>query len=84
MKNFILEHIEELKFFCVKNNISVEKVLNSHKSFNKNIMYILHHDEKLGRNGLIDETPTKVLLVIKRKGNGLEFLPQGNLNKYLS
>ena len=76
MKKYLLEHIDELEIFCKQNNITVESILNSPKSFNKDIMYILDHDEKLGRNGLKDETPAKVLLIIRKKGNHLEFSPQ--------
>lgn len=79
MKKIILEHIDELKTFCAQ----VEKVLHSPKSFNKNIMYILHHDPKAGANGLNDETPAEVLLVIQKKDNKLEFIPKANLKKYL-
>ena len=83
MKEFISEHIDELENFCAQNDISVEKVLHSPKSFNKTIMYILHHDPKAGANGLNDETPAKVLLVIQKKDNKLEFIPKANLKKYL-
>lgn len=84
MKSYILEHINELENFCTQNNITVESILNSPKSFNKDIMYILHQDAKAGANGLNDETTAKVLLVIQKKGNKLEFLPKTNLKKYLS
>ena len=84
MENYILEHINELENFCTQNNITVESILNSPKSFNKNIMYILHHNPKAGKNGLNDETTAKVLLIIQKKDNKLEFLPQTNLKKYLS
>jgi hypothetical protein len=84
MKSYILEHINELENFCTQNNITVESVLNSPKSFNKNTMYILHQDAKTGENGLNDETPAEVLLIIQKKDNKLEFLPKTNLKKYLS
>lgn len=84
MKSYILEHINELESFCTQNNITVESILNSPKSFNKNIMYILHHNPKAGENGLNDETPAEVLLVIQKKDNKLEFIPKANLKTYLS
>ena len=78
MNNFILEHIDELENFCAQNNISVETILNSPKSFNKNIMYILQQDPAAGSKGLNDETPAKVLLIIRKKENKLEFLNPEN------
>ena len=84
MKNYILEHINELESFCTQNSIRVESILNSPKSFNKNIMYILHHNPEAGKNGLNDETPAEVLLIIQKKDNKLEFTPKENLKKYLS
>lgn len=85
MKDFILKNIKELERFCTLNQISVEKVLKSPKSYNEKMMCIQHHNSGVGKNGLNDETPAKILLIIKKNTDGkIEFYPEPDFKQYLS
>lgn len=73
----------EIKEYCEKSGLNFEKVLKFKNTGNCNICAIQYFDPHGGAQGLLDETPAELLLLIEKKDNGIEFTQYENALKYL-
>lgn len=86
-KNFD-EWENEIKSYCLKNQLSFEKVKSMSQSFCDEMLILQYYDtnnESVKRGlGLLDETPMPVVLIIRKDTNKLIFEQTAQTNKYLS
>ena len=82
------EWSNEIKQYCIENNLDFEKVKKMSQSSNKTTLLFQFFDEnsdsvKKGL-GLLDETPMPPVLWITKKGDRLEFEQTEYTQKYLA
>lgn len=73
MKTYLDNNITLFKDFCLKNEISMEKALKMPKCYNSDELYIQMYDETETGQGLRNNQTADVLLIIRKKENGLDF-----------
>lgn len=54
----------EIQKLCVDNGIDFEKAKKCPQCWSKNDIWLQYHDPNKGKNGLLDETPSPVVLKI--------------------
>ncbi len=74
----------EIRSYCENNGLQFEKAKKMSQCWNKDTLVLQYHDPVKGKNGLLDETPMPLVLVIKKEANGLHFSQTENTSKYLS
>ncbi len=75
---------EDIKSYCSKNNFDFEKARKLSQCWGSNFLALQYHDPKKGQNGLLDETPMPLVLMISKTENGLVFEQTEFTKKYLS
>jgi len=60
----------EIKDYCDKQGLSFEKAEKLAQSWNKTMVALSYYDSEKGKNGLLDETPCPLVLLIRREENG--------------
>jgi len=83
MAKIIVKYKKEIEEYCAGNNLSVEKVFNSPRSYNYESLIFLHHDPEKGKMGLLDETPAAVTLAVFLESGKLRFEQTEYTYKYL-
>lgn len=83
MSNRFEEWSNEIKCYCQKNNLDFDKAKKLSQSWGKDFLLLQFHDESKGVNGLLDETPMPVVLIIEKKDNNLIFTQTEHTKKYL-
>lgn len=73
MKDYVNQHLSELKNFCEDENISVETVFALPKCYSSDFMFIQTYDKKNATKGLTDNTPADIVLIIRKGETGPEF-----------
>ncbi len=73
----------EIKKYCKDNGFDFEKAQKLSKSWSKNDLVLQHYDETKKLNGLLDETPMPIVLIIKKEDNGLVFTQTEHTERYL-
>ena len=63
----------EIRQYCMANGLSFEKARNLSQCWGSNFLALQFYDPKQGRNGLRDETPMPLVLLIRKTAEGLEF-----------
>lgn len=75
---------EDIKSYCQKNNFDFEKARKLSQCWGSNFLALQYHDPKKGQNGLLDETPMPLVLMISKTNSGLVFEQTEFTKKYLS
>lgn len=73
----------EIRDYCIKNNLDFEKARKMPKSWGKDDIALQYVDDNEGELGLLDETPAPVVLWIKRINGELVFEQTEYTRKYL-
>lgn len=75
---------EEIKTFCSENSLDFDKARLMSQSWGKNFVALAYYDKNKGQNGLLDDTPMPLVLLIKRENDGkLSFEKTEHTEKYL-
>ena len=74
----------EIKDYCLMNNLDFEKAKKMPKSWGKNDIALQYVDDTEGELGLLDETPAPVVLWIRKSGDKLVFEQTEHTRKYLA
>ena len=75
----------EIKDYCRKQGLNFEMAEKLSQSWNKDMVALSYYDPSKGKNGLIDETPCPLVLLIRREKDGnLVFEQTEYTKKYLS
>jgi hypothetical protein len=76
---------DEIKEYCISNNLNFDKVISSPKCWNDKILFIQHLDSTKGNQGLLNEEPAEVLLTVRKIENDKIIIEKGiNASKYLN
>lgn len=73
----------DIKQYCDKNNFNYEKAKALSQCWGSNFLALQYFDPKQGENGLFDETPMPLVLMITKTDNGLVFEQTEHTKKYL-
>ena len=73
----------EIKEYCTKNELSFEKAKKMCQSWSKNDLALSYHDKSKGVNGLLDDTPMPMVLLITKTETGLNFEQTEFTKQYL-
>ena len=84
MCKLFLDWKREIQKYCVENGLDFSKVEKAAKCCTKDMLALQHFDPMKGKNGLLDETPAPVTLVIRKMENGLAFEQTEHTRRYLS
>ncbi len=74
----------EIRSYCESNGLQFEKAKTLSQCWNKDTLVLQYHDPEKGKNGLLDETPMPLVLVIKQENGGLLFSQTEHTKTYLS
>lgn len=74
----------EIRTYCNSNNLSFDKAKNLSQCWGSNFLALQYHDPQKGKDGLLDETPMPLVLLITKTNKGLEFEQTEFTHKYLS
>ena len=64
---------EEIKRYFQDNNLDYSKINELGKCGNKDLMVLQYISREEGQKGLLNDKPAKVVLIIRKKGELLEF-----------
>lgn len=74
----------EIKEFCVENGYDFNAAKNLSQSWNNNTVVLFYCDSSKATDGLLDDTPSPMVLLIRREKNGkLTFEKTQHTEKYL-
>ena len=73
MKRVLENNMQSFNEFCHENNILPEKALKMPKCYSGNEMYIQTYNESEAVNGLNDNQPADILIIVRKKENSLDF-----------
>lgn len=74
----------EIHEYCMENGLDFSKAEKAGKCWGEDVLMLQHIDPHKGKNGLQDETPAPVMLVIRKVGNRLVFEQTEHTKCYLS
>lgn len=75
---------KEIETYCLTNGLSFQKAKSMVKSCGLNNIWLMYHDPDKGKNGLMDETPMPIALIIDRINGQLVFKQTEHTKKYLA
>ena len=75
---------EEIRQYCITNGLSYEKARNLSQCWGSNFLALQFYDPNQGRDGLLNETPMPLVLLIKKTAAGLEFEQTEFTHTYLA
>lgn len=78
------EWSDEIKKYCEENNFSFEKANRLAKGCGKDFLFLQYHNPDKGNQGLLDETPMPLVLMIRSKNSKLIFEQTEHTREYLS
>lgn len=58
------QYEKEIERLCIENDLDFEKAKKLSQCWGKNDIWLQYHDPEKGKNGLLDETPSPVVLKI--------------------
>jgi hypothetical protein len=74
----------EIKSFCDNSGYSFDKLLGLSRGWSLNYIAFNYHDKNKSNGlGLLDETPLPLVLLVRKKGDKLEFEQTEHTTKYL-
>lgn len=75
---------DEIKAYMLKNNLNFEATKKLSQGWNSNTLALSFCDSSLGSNGLLNDTPSPLVLLIRREKDGhLVFEQTEHTQKYL-
>ena len=75
---------KEINDYCDKNALDFNKAKQLSQCWGKDFLALAYHDPDEGKQGLLDDTPMPLVLLIKREKNGfLTFETTDYTDKYL-
>lgn len=77
------EWAKEIKKFCDENSLDFNKAKVLSQSWGKEHLALAYHDKSKGVNGLLDDTPMPMVLLITKTETGLNFEQTEFTKKYL-
>ena len=83
MKTIYEELKNNIREYCEKNNLDFGKVLKAGKCWGKNVLFLQHIERTNEKEGLKDETPAKVILIVRRSGDEISYEQTEYTQKYL-
>lgn len=84
MCKLFLDWAENIRAYCLENGLDYSKAEKSGKCWGKDVLMLQHVDLRKGKDGLRDDRPAPVTLVIRKSKNGLTFEQTENTRKYLA
>ena len=60
----------EIKRYCEQNNLSFEKAETLSQAWNESTVVLYYCDLEQGKNGLLNDIPSPMVLLIKKEKNG--------------
>lgn len=75
---------DEIRNYCIQNNYSFEKAKKLSQCWGSNFLALQYYDAESGKNGLLDETPMPLVLLISKKNGKIVFETTEFTHKYLS
>lgn len=72
-----------IKEYCDKNDFDYEKAKSMSQCWGRDILALQYYDPEKGKNGLLDETPMPLVLLIEKTPDGLIFKQTEHTKKYL-
>ena len=84
LMNTIYEELkDDIREYCEENNLDFDKVLKAGKCYGKNVLFLQHINRTKENAGLKDETPAKVILIVRRSGGAISYEQTKYTQKYL-
>jgi hypothetical protein len=84
LSNFIILRQNEIKDYCRQQGLNFDTAEKLSQSWNKNTVALSYRDPSKGSNGLLDDTPCPLVLLIRREKNGkLVFEQTEHTKKYI-
>ena len=77
-------HQEEIKLYCEQHGLDFEIAKRLPQCWGKHDIWLQYYDEKKGENGLRDETPAPIVLIIHIEQDGLKIEQTEHTKRYLS
>lgn len=85
LSSFIILYQNEIKDYCRQQGLNFDTAEKLSQSWNKNTVALSYRDPSKGSNGLLDDTPCPLVLLIRREKNGkLVFEQTEHTKKYLA
>jgi hypothetical protein len=75
---------KDIHSYCVENHFDFEKAKALSQCWGSDFLALQFYDPEKGKNGLLDETPMPLVLLIRKTSNGLIFEQTENTVRYLS
>ncbi len=75
---------EEIRRYCEANGLSYEKAQKLSQCWGSNFLALQFYDPEQGSNGLLDETPMPLVLLITKTADGLTFEQTEHTMTYLA
>ena len=75
---------QDIRRYCERNALDFARVQESGKCWGKDFLMLQHIDPASGTQGLRDETPAPVVLMVRREPEGLVFEQTRYTRKYLA
>lgn len=74
----------DIRSYCTKNGLDFSRVQKTGKCWGKDFLMLQHIEPGTGRQGLQDETPAPVVLLVKKQNDALVFEQTQYTQKYLA
>ena len=81
---FFDEWMDVVQTYCKENGLDFEKAKALAKCGNQDFFALQYHDPEKGTQGLMDETPAPLVLIVSRGPDGLRFEQTEHTQKYLA
>ncbi|MEE1171488.1 MAG: hypothetical protein U0K87_03950 [Ruminococcus sp.] len=83
MCKLFTKYEKEIEQYCLENSLDFEKAKRMPQCWGKNDIWLQYHDPQKGKNGLKDETPAPIVLIITINNGRVEFEKTEFTEKYL-
>lgn len=84
LSSLIILRQNEIKDYCRQQGLNFDTAEKLSQSWNKNTVALSYRDPSKGSNGLLDDTPCPLVLLIRREKNGkLVFEQTEHTKKYI-
>ena len=78
------DYQNEIKQYCEANNLNYNKACQLIRCSIKDMLVLQYHDPEKGKQGLLNEEPAPIVLIIHKSNNKITFEQTENTKKYLS
>lgn len=77
------QHKEEIRLYCEQNGLNFDIAQALPQCWGKNDIWLQYHDQEKGREGLRDETPAPIVLIIHIENEGVRIEKTEFTDRYL-